>query len=160
MSDSLWPHGLQHTRPPCPSSTPRVYSNSCPLSWWWHPTILSSVVPFSFCLQAFNPFQHQGLFQWVGSSHQVARYWSFNFSISPYSGLISFRIDWFVSLQATRLSRWEPSPAPQFKDINCLVLNLFLLSSFHICTWLLEKPELWQYWPLSESNVSAFEYAV
>ena len=47
MSDSLWPHGLQNARPPCPSPTPRVYSNSCPLSRWWHPTISSSVVPFS-----------------------------------------------------------------------------------------------------------------
>ena len=53
MSDSLWPHGLQHARPPCPSPTPRVCSNSCPLSWWWHPAISSSVLPFSFCLQPF-----------------------------------------------------------------------------------------------------------
>ena len=53
MSDSLRPHGLQHTRPPCPSPTPRVYPNSCPLSRWCHPTISSSVVPFSSCLQSF-----------------------------------------------------------------------------------------------------------
>jgi len=53
MSDSLQPHGLQHTRPPCPSPTPRDYSNSCPLSWWYHPTISSSVIPFSSCLQSF-----------------------------------------------------------------------------------------------------------
>ena len=53
MSNSLRPHGLQHTRPPCPSPTPRVYSNSCPLSWWCHPTISSSVVPFSSFLQYF-----------------------------------------------------------------------------------------------------------
>ena len=52
-SNSLWPHGLQHTRPPCLSPTPGVYSNSCPLSWWCHPTISSSVVPFSCCLQSF-----------------------------------------------------------------------------------------------------------
>ena len=50
VSDSLWPHGLQHARPPCPSPTPEVYSNSCPLSWWCHPTISSSVIPFSSCL--------------------------------------------------------------------------------------------------------------
>ena len=59
---------LQHTRLPCPSTTPRASSNSCPLSRWCHPTIASSVVPFS----AFSLAQHQGLFQWVGSSHQVA----------------------------------------------------------------------------------------
>ena len=53
MSDSLRPHGLQHTRPPCPSPTPGVYSKSCPLSWWCHPTILSSDIPFSSCPQSF-----------------------------------------------------------------------------------------------------------
>ena len=53
MSDSLWPHGLQHTRLPCPSPTPRVYSNSCPLSWRCHPAISSSVIPFSSHLQSF-----------------------------------------------------------------------------------------------------------
>ena len=53
MSDSLRTHGLQHTRPPCPSPTPGVYSNSCPLSQWCHPTISSSVVPFSSCVQSF-----------------------------------------------------------------------------------------------------------
>ena len=53
MSDSLWPHGLQHTRPPCPSPTPGAYSNSCPSSRWCHPTISSSFVPFSSCLQSF-----------------------------------------------------------------------------------------------------------
>ena len=52
-SDSLQPHGLQHTRLSCPSPTPRSYSNSCPLSWWCHPTVSSSVVPFSSCLQSF-----------------------------------------------------------------------------------------------------------
>ena len=53
LSDCLQPHGLQHARPPCPLPTSRVYSNSCPLSWWCHPTISSSAVPFSSCLQSF-----------------------------------------------------------------------------------------------------------
>ena len=53
MSNSLWPYGLQHTRPPCPQPTPRVYSNSCPLSQWCYPVIPSSVIPFSSCLQSF-----------------------------------------------------------------------------------------------------------
>ena len=53
VSNSLWPDGLKHARPPCPSPTPGAYSNSCPLSQWCHPTISSSVVPFSFCLQSF-----------------------------------------------------------------------------------------------------------
>ena len=71
VSNSLWPHGLQHTRPPCPLPTPRAYSNSRPSSWWRHPTISSSVIPFSPCLQSFP--QHQNLFQWVSSSRQVAK---------------------------------------------------------------------------------------
>ena len=53
VSDSLWTHGLQHARPPCPLPIPGVYANSCPLSQWWHPTISSSVIPFSSCLRSF-----------------------------------------------------------------------------------------------------------
>ena len=70
MSNSLWPHGLQHARLTCPSPTPGAYSNSCPLCQWCHPTISSSVVPSPPTL---NLFQHQGLFKWVSSSHQVAK---------------------------------------------------------------------------------------
>ena len=85
MSDSLKPHGWQHTRLPCPSASPRVCSNSCPLSQWYHSTI-------SFC----HPLLlHQGL---SSESALHIKYWNFNFSISPsseYSGLISFRIDCF-----------------------------------------------------------------
>ena len=71
MSDFLRPHELQHTRPPCPSPTPGVYSNSCPLSWWCHPTILFSVVPFSSCPQSFpatGPLQMSQLFTSDGQS--------------------------------------------------------------------------------------------
>ena len=70
VSNSLWPHGLQHARLPCPSLSPGVCSNSCPLSWWCHPTISSSVVPFPPTLKLS---QHQGLFQWVGPWYQVAK---------------------------------------------------------------------------------------
>ena len=69
VSNSLRPHGLQHTRLPCPSPTPGLYSDSCPLSRWCHPTISSSVYPSP---PAFNLSQHQGLFKWVSSSHPVA----------------------------------------------------------------------------------------
>ena len=104
MSNSLWPHGLQHNRPPCPSSNPGVYSNSCPLSWWCHPTISSSVIPFSSCLQSFpasGSFQMSQLFASGGQSIK-----SFSFSTSPskeYSGLISFRMDWLdlLAVQGT-----------------------------------------------------------
>jgi len=97
MFDSLWPHEPQHARPPCPSPTPGVHSDSRPSSQWCHPAISSSVVPFSSCPQSL---QHESLFQWVSFSHEVARwrkYWSFNFSIIPskeHPGLMSFRMDW------------------------------------------------------------------
>ena len=90
MSDCLWPHELQHARPPCPSPTPGVHTNSCPWSWWCHPTISSSVVPFSSCLQSFPASGSFPMSQ--------PKYRSFSFSTSPsseYSGLISFRIYWF-----------------------------------------------------------------
>ena len=101
MSNFLWPHVLQHARLPCPSPVPGACSNSCPSSWWCHPTISSSVVPFS-CPQSF-PIR-------VLSSELVLcirwpNYWSFSFSISPfneYSGLISFWIDWFDLLTVQR----------------------------------------------------------
>ena len=70
VSDSLQHHELQHIKLPCPSLSPGVCSNSYPLSWWCHPTISSSVVPF---LLALNLSQYQGLLQWAGSSHQVAQ---------------------------------------------------------------------------------------
>ena len=72
VSNSLWPHGLQHIRLPCPSPTPRVYSNSCPLSWWCHPTISSSVVPFFSCLQSFPASGSFTMSQFFASSGQSA----------------------------------------------------------------------------------------
>ena len=121
MSDSL--KGLQHARHPCPSPYPRVCSNTCLLSWWCHPTISFSVVPFSFCLQSFPP---SGSFSNDSTvCIRWPKYWSF--SISPsneYSGLISFRIDWFDPpavngtlkniLHVSMLFSWNipPSPSP------------------------------------------------
>ena len=101
MYNSLWPHGLQHAKPPCPATTSGVYSNSCPLSQWCHPTISSSAVPFSFCLLSFPasgsfPVESVLRIRWP-------KYWSF--SITPsneYSGLISFRIDWLDLLVVQR----------------------------------------------------------
>ena len=91
-SDSLWPHGLQHARLPYPSPIPGACSNSCPSSWWHHPTISSSVLPFSTSLQSFPAIR---VFFNESVLHiRWPKYWSFSFSISPsneYSGLISFR---------------------------------------------------------------------
>ena len=71
VSNSLWPHGLQHARIPCPSPTPRIYSNSCPLHWWCHATISSPVIPFSSCLPSFpasGSFPMSQFFAWAGQS--------------------------------------------------------------------------------------------
>ena len=98
MFHSLGPHGLQHTRLSCPSLSPRVCSNSCPLSRWCHPTISFSATPFSFCLQStsIKVFSNE-----LALCIRWPQYWSFNFSISPskeYSGLISFTINRFYLL--------------------------------------------------------------
>ena len=123
MSNSLQAHGLQQARLPCPSQTPGACSNSCSLSQWCHPTISSCVS--SPLPPSFNLSQDQVLFQWVSSCFKWPKYWTFGFSISPsneYSGLISFRIEWFdlLAIQWT----YESSPAPQFESINSSVLSL------------------------------------
>ena len=136
VQDSLWPHGLQHARLPCPQLTPRVNSHSCPLSQWCHPTISPSVIPFSSHLQSFPAFLSDEAVLHI----RWPKYWSFSFSISPsneYSGLLSFKMDWLDLLAAQRTLK--SSPTPQFKSINSSVLS-FLYSSTHIHMWLLEKP--------------------
>ena len=103
LSDSMGPHGLQHTRPPRSSPTPGVYPNSCSLSWWRHPTISSSVVPFSSCLQSFpasGSFPSESIL-----CIRRPQYYSFSFNISPsneQSGLICFRMDWLDLLAVQR----------------------------------------------------------
>ena len=94
MSNSSLLHEPQHARPHCPSSTPRIYSNSCPLSQWCHTTISSSVVPFFSCLQSFPT---SGSFQMSQLCIRWPKYWIFSFNISPsneHPGLISLRMDW------------------------------------------------------------------
>ena len=106
MSDSLWPHGLQHAKLPCPSPTPGVYSNSRPLSRWCHPTISSSVVPFSSCLQSFpasGSFQMSQFFASCGQSIGV----SASASVLPMNIQDWFALGWtgFFFLQSKGLSR-------------------------------------------------------
>ena len=88
VSDSLWPHGLQHSRPHCPSPIPGAYSNSSPSSQLCHPTILSSAVAFS---SSVNLSQYQGLFKWVSSSHQVATVLEFQLQHKSFQWI--FRTD-------------------------------------------------------------------
>ena len=105
VSDSLRSHGLQHARPPCPSPTPRIYSNLYPLSWWCHPTISSSVVPFS-CLQSFpasGSFQMSQFFVSGGQSIGV----SASASVLPMNIQDWFPLGWtdWISLQSKGLWR-------------------------------------------------------
>ena len=105
VSDSLWPHGLQQARPPCPSPTPRVYSNSCPLSQWCHPAISSSVIPFFFCLQSFPASGSFQMSQFLASGGQ-------SIEVSASASALPINIqDWFppgwtswISLQSKGLS--------------------------------------------------------
>ena len=106
MSDSLRPHGLQHARPPCPSPTPRVYSNSCPLSQWCHPTISSSVIPFSSHLQSCPASGSFPMSQFFASGGQ-------SIGVSASTSVLPMNIqDWcplgwtgWISLQSKGLSR-------------------------------------------------------
>ena len=105
VSNSWWPHGPQHTMPPCPSPTPGVYPKSCPSSWWCHPTISSSVVPFSSCLQSFpasGSFPMSQLFTWGGQSIGV----SAPASVLPMNIQDWFPLGWtgWISLESMGLS--------------------------------------------------------
>ena len=130
-SNSLRPHESQHARPPCPSPTPGVHSNSCPLSQECHPAISSSVVPFSSCpqsLPASESFHESTVYM------RWPKYWSFSFSITPSKeipGLISFRMDWLDLLAVQRTLK---SLLQHIKSINSSALSFFnspTLTSIH-----------------------------
>ena len=131
MSDSLQPHELQHSRPPCPSPTPGVHPNACPLSQWCHPTILSSVAPFYSCLQSFptsGSFQMSQLFTSGGPSFRV----SASASVLPMTQDWS-PLGWIGSPYSPRDS-WESSPTPQFKSISSSALSFLYGPNSHIHT--------------------------
>ena len=139
VSDSLRPHGPQHTRPPCPSPTPRAYSNSCPLSRWCHPTISSSVVSFSSCLQSFSVSGSFPMSQFFTSGGQ-------SIGISASASVLPRNIqDWFplglpgrISLLFKALSRVFSTTTVQKHQFFSPQLSSW--SNSHIHTWLLEKP--------------------
>ena len=124
---SLQPHGLQQGRPSCPSSTPGVYPNPCPLSQWCHPTISSSVVPFSSHLQSFQASGSFQMSQFFASGSQIIGV-SASTSVLPMNTQDWSPLGWTgcISLQATKLQK--SSPTPQFKSISSSVLT-FLYSS-------------------------------
>ena len=139
VSDSLRPHGLQHTRLPCPSPTPRVYSNPCSLSRWWHPIISSSVISFSSCLQSFPASESFQMSQFFLSGGQ-------SIGVSASASVLPMNIqDWFpsgwtvwISLQSKGLSRVFPNTIVQKHQFFGTQLSLW--SNSHNNTWLLEKP--------------------
>ena len=139
VSDSLWPHGLQHARPPCPSPALGVYSKSCPLSQWCHPTISSSVICFSFHLQSFPESGAFPVSQFFTSGGQ-------SIGVSALASVLPRKIqDWFplgltgwISLLAKGLSRVFSKTTVQKHQF--FSTHLSLLSNSHIHTWPLEKP--------------------
>ena len=148
VSDSSWPHGPQHTRPPCPLPTPRACSNSGLLSRWCHPIISSSVVPFSSCPQSFpasGSIQMSQLFVSGGQSIGV----SASTSVLPINTQDWSPLGWtgWISLQSKGLFK----SLLQHHSSKASILwhsAFFMVSNSHIHMWLLEKPELWLDGPL------------
>ena len=138
VSESLWPHGLQHTKPPCPSPTPRVYPNSCPLSWWYHPTISYSVVLFSCCHQSFPPSEVFQMSQFFASGGQ-------SIGVSASTAVLAMNTqDWsplgwtgWISLQSKGLSRVFSNKTVQKHQFGA---QLSSQSNSHIHTRPQEKP--------------------
>ena len=138
LCPTLRPHELQHARPSCPSPASRVYSNACPLSQWCHPTVSSSAVPFSSCLQSFPTSGSFQISQFFASGGQ-------RIGISALVSILPMNIqDWFplgltglISLQSKGLSRVFSTTVQQHQFFGA---QLSSQSNSHIHTWPLEKP--------------------
>ena len=140
VSDSLWTHGLQHARLPCPLPTPGACSNSRSLSWWCHPTMSSFVVPFSSCLQSFPASRSFPMSQFFASGGQSIRASaSASASVFPVNIQDWFPLGWtgWISLQSKRLSRVFSSTTVQKHQF--FHVQPSIQSNSHIRTWLLEK---------------------
>ena len=154
MSDSLWPHGLQHARLSCPSLSPGVCSNSCPLNRWHHPTISSFVIPFSSCLQSF-PASGSFLMSWFFESGGQ------NIGASASASVLPVNIRGWSPLGLTGLILQCRGFSRVFSNTTVQKHQSFsvqpsLRSSFHIHTWLLENSRF-DYMDLCwQSNISAF----
>ena len=148
MSDSLQPHGLQHAKLPCPSPFPGACSNSCPSSWWCHPTIPSCcpllLLPSIF--PSIRVFSNE-----LALCTRWPKYWSFSFSISPsneYSGLISFRMDWcdLLAVQGilkSHLQHYSSKASIKKKKASILQCSAFFIVQLSQPHMTLEKPSLW-----------------
>ena len=159
MSNSMWPHGLQHIRLLCPSPTSGAYSNSWPLSWWCHPTVSSSVDPFSSHLQSFPASGSFPMSQFFASGGQSIGV-SASTSILPINIQDWFPLGWTGWISCSPRDSQESSPIPQFKSINSLALSFLYsptLTSIHDYWKNRSFDEMDCCW---QSNVSAFQYAV
>ena len=139
MSNSLWHHELQHARPPCPSPTPGVHSDSCPSSWWCHPAISSSVISFSSCpqsLQVSESFPMSQIFAWGGQSTGVSALASF-FQRTPRADLLQ---NGLVGSPCSPRDSWESSSTPQFKNIKSSVFSFLYGPTLISIHDYLEKP--------------------
>ena len=155
MSDSLRSHGLQHTSPPCSSPAVRVYSNSCPLSQWCHPTISSSVVPFSSHLQSFPASRSFQMSQLFASSSQSIGV-SASASVLPMSNRDWSPLGWtgWISLQSKWLKRvFSNTTVQKHQFFNA---QLSSQSNSHIHIWPLEKPKPWLDGPLLKKQCLCF----
>ena len=147
-SCTLWLCGLQHARLPCPSLSPRVCSNSCPLSPWCHPTISSSVTPFSSCLQSFQVSGSLAVFQlFTSGSQSIGASASALVLVMNSQSWLPLGLTGLISLLSKRLSRVLSSTTVQKHQF--FVTQPSLWSNSHIHTWLLEKPRLGLHRPLS-----------
>ena len=155
MSNSLRPHELQHTRLPCPSLSPAVCSNSCPLSRWCHPTISSSVTPFSFCLQSLPA---SGSFLMSQPSQSMGA--SASASVLPTNSQSWFPLGLtgLISLQSKGLSGVFSNTAVQKHQFFSTQPSMW--SNSHIHSWLLEKPYLWLYGSLLPKWCLCFLYTI
>ena len=137
VSNSLWPHGLQHARLPCPSLTSRACSNSCPLSWWCHPTISSSVVPFSSCLQSCPTSGSFPMSQFFTSGGQ-------SIGVSASASVLPMNIqDWFP----LGLTGWISLQSKGLKSLlqhHSSKASILQHSAFFIVQ--LSHPSLHDYW--------------
>ena len=154
MSNSLWCHGLQHARLPCPSPSPGACSNLCPLSLYitQPPYPLSAPSPLAFNLPSIKVFSNESALhiRWP-------TYWIFSFSISPFNefpGFISCRIDWFDLLEVQGTLKSLPQTTVQKHPFSGTQPSLW--SNTYIHTWLLEKPQLWPDGPLSAKQCLCF----
>ena len=128
VSNFLQPNRLQHNSLPCPSPNHRAYSNSCPLHQWCHAAISSSDGPYSH----LQFFEHQGLFHWVISSHEVAKVLELELQHQSFQWIFrtDFLYNWLVGSPCSPRDSQECSPTPQFKTINCSVLSFLYSPTF------------------------------